>query len=309
MANTMARDLIELSRGIESRKAREEQKKFQEAYVAPLNEAYANYYNAMADKMGDTVLADLEKQLKTAQVLGATAEATILGEKYNTLMEMKGSGDPNQKRMANECLLGINVNQAMKNQLDQIRVMNDQLATFIQAQGLELNKMKYESDTLQSIIGLSISPEGQKFLNDVLGKEGAKAVKRRATERFTGAKSTADSEPTILEKLLSVISREDQYPNEGKFSKPVQSRPAAPQRKPAEITSLETVTEVEKAPIFQKADANKIRWSSVEDGIEELIQTYPELSKEDVISAMNRLAEGFTVEQIKEHYEQNKKKE
>ena len=83
--------------------------------------------------------------------------------------------------------------------------------------------------------------------------------------------------------------------------KPKPAPSKAAEKKAPESSMLTTD---ETVAVLQKAQENNINALDIAAGVQKLIEMFPEFSRDDVLAAHNRLAEGFTIEQIKEAYEE-----
>jgi len=299
----LAKTLMQLSSLSEQRKARKEELEFKKMYEAPLKEAYTGYYNAMIDKMQNEELLGYEKALKRAQVFGAEAEVGITQATFDEIKRLRG-GSEEDKDIARNYLLKIDQNQAFRDQLAAIRVQNEQLQTMISSQNQQLGIMKFNQALTESLLGAVADPELRTLFTEVLGKKGADTVRKGAVEKFTGAKAPEKKEGGFWD----IFKRKDRFPDEGIFAPKPKPAPAKAPEKKEEKPGAVMLTTDETAAIYEKARENDISPLDIAAGVQKLIEMFPELDREDLLSAHERLAEGFTVEELIDHYNEKKEK-
>lgn len=291
----LARGLMQLSSQVEQRKARKEQKEFQERYEGPLKEAYTSYYNAMVDKMQDEELLGYEKDLKRAQVKGVKTDVAMSQATFDEI-KMLRAGSDEDKNLARNYLLKIDQSDAFRDQLAAIRVRNEQLQTMISAQGQALGMQKFQLDKSETILSLLFSPQGTDLLERVYGKGGVGAVEAGVTERVTGVKAPSKDKKksSFWSPKLSPISPLRTGPMLGKAIQAPKKKEAPVKSTPAE----EPIAMNELVPAISKARENDIEWKDVSDGVERLKVIFPDLDKATELQAYDLLAEGVSVEEI-----------
>lgn len=311
----LANTLMQLSSLKEQKAARKEEEDFRKIYVGPYMKAQKMLMDAQTDRAMDADLLEYEKRFKSAQTFGEETEAFISGERLDLLRRMS-EGDEDDQAAARAYYLGIKENEGLRDQIAVMGVGQAEFRNQIALFGAQIQKDAFDLKQREFQIAVLLNPELRSVAKEELGKDGADAFRRKTIEEATGEKAVEKEERTVYERIRDLIMRKDQFPDEGVFSEPSRRKalPAA-KPKPAPVKAPEkkapsstTLTTDESAAIFQKAQDNNINAVDIAAGVQKLVEMFPELNRDDVLSAHERLAEGFTVEELIDHYNEKKEK-
>ncbi len=324
----LARGLMQLSGLAEQRRAKKEEERFNKAYREPYFKALTDLQNAQVDKMMDVDLREAETRFKEAQAFGAETESMKAFDAYRLAQQMIDSGDEDKMSMARNWFMEMKGGEDFRKQIDLMQVGLAKDRNVISAQGVEISRLGFALKEAGFITSLLLSDEFMDKLEKVAGKEGKKAFEKGAIEDISRQKALEKDETSIFDRIKSLLDDAAA----GKFGTgaappfgggvqaqpPPRTRTAAPPAKPPskaapkkapKAVDQEEITMDEFVPISAKAQENNVDPKDIYIGIQKLVQLFPEMTKEDKLGAADKIAEGFTIEEVIKHYQSVKGKD
>lgn len=307
----LATVLMQLGNLKEQRAARKQQAEFRRAYTAPLMKAQAKYQNALADQANDQTLNDMKEKTEAARARGFNLEADKMKATLDKIAELQ-KGDEDDQDMARNYLLEIDNSKANADQMRGLTLQNQQMQTAIQAMAHQLSQDRFNLAQLESNLGFLAEYADE--TEDVMTKSVVDTVRKDLHEKFFGTKIPDKPGPARTKQTGRLgFGVRDKPGGTGRApvrspSKAAPKKITQPKQKPAAKApeASEAMSIDDLRSVSETAKENNISILDVAEGVKALTQTFPEFSKEDQISAAERLAEGFSVEEIKEFYESQK---
>lgn len=304
----LADTLMQISRQKEVREARRSSDRFRDKHTKPYQDAQAKYYKALAMRQNVETLNLLDDELKEFKTAGAKLEAEKLKLTLDAIKRL-----PEDDPVRLQALTGIKQNQ-------DLRDLNDTVRTILANRTLQLREasagLSQSRDNYMRLF--ENSAEGDRtrayfrdrgILDETIQDAIEGTFDRKVPEKvdpkgfLERIMDTLYSEPGIVEPRQ--VEPEQRKPS-GEPSARAPSK-LAPTKKaemaPAKKEEKPSALDMDKlGPILEKADENNIKWKDIQAGVQELVQSFPNLSEDDKISAYDKLAEGFTVDELVDYY-------